>query len=435
MRRACDRLEPGVAVEVGGEGLGRRVAIGGIGRERLGEDRIEIAGEGPGELRWRHPSDARGVRRVDARGGARRRARRRENLQEPRRPGGGIERPPAGEQLVQEDGERIDVGGDGHRRARQLLRSGVVGSGDARAFDRELGEPGSGGGGRIGVGGLVGLEELGDSEVEELDRALGGHQDVRGLEVAMDDQAGVGGMDGRGHLADELDPDREGVLRGAAGLGDRHAGDPLEGEVRAPVRRHSGVEELRDVRMAEGRQNVAFAAEAALHRAPGEMGVRQLEGDLAFVGAVAPGGEPDDPHPAAPELAHEGVGADAISGERPEVVVFGVAIGFDPEGACGGDPRGAFGVDPRGAFGALPPRTGPFPGCARRQRCERVGREIRVAVVRGEHRAQIRQELAMLAREPFEPGRALGWRTVEREVEQARELRPEPGRAGQPGHA
>ncbi len=137
----------------------------------------------------------------------------------------------------------------------------------------------------------------------------------------MDDQTGVGGVDGRGHLADELDPDREGVPRGAAGFGDRHAGDPLEGEVRAPVRRHSGVEELRDVRMAEGRQNVAFAAEAALHRAPGEVGVRQLEGDLAFVGAVAPGGEPDDPHAAASELAFEGVGADAVSGEDRELVV------------------------------------------------------------------------------------------------------------------
>ena len=50
------------------------------------------------------------------------------------------------------------------------------------------------------------LEQLGDAEVEQLGDAVGRDQDVRGLDVAVDDQALMGVMDGVAHLAEHRQP-------------------------------------------------------------------------------------------------------------------------------------------------------------------------------------------------------------------------------------
>ena len=46
------------------------------------------------------------------------------------------------------------------------------------------------------LGRAVGVEQLRDAEVEELGHAVLGHQDVAGLEVAVDDQVAVGVLHG-----------------------------------------------------------------------------------------------------------------------------------------------------------------------------------------------------------------------------------------------
>ena len=53
------------------------------------------------------------------------------------------------------------------------------------------------------------VEELGDAEVEELHLALVGHQDVGGLEIAVDDQPDVRVRDGARNLEEELAAGRE----------------------------------------------------------------------------------------------------------------------------------------------------------------------------------------------------------------------------------
>ncbi len=131
--------------------------------------------------------------------------------------------------------------------------------------------------------------------------------------------------------------------------------------------------------------------------------MRKLEGDLALVGAVAARGEPDHAHAAPPELAFEGIGADLFAGERREgVVVTHFA------GSVHG-PRG--------------------------EGRERIGGEARAVVADGEDGLQVGHEVAVRRRQAVEPGLAAGHRLVERLVEQAGELRPELGRAGQPAHA
>ena len=61
----------------------------------------------------------------------------------------------------------------------------------------------------------LGIEELGDAEVEQLDGAVACHQDVRRLEVAVHDQVAMGVLHGVAELQEQLEPrlDRQLVPR------------------------------------------------------------------------------------------------------------------------------------------------------------------------------------------------------------------------------
>ncbi len=91
--------------------------------------------------------------------------------------GGGVAfpRPRAGEHLVQDDAEGVDVGFVGRGLAASLLRAEVVDRPERRAGQRHL---------RLGDG-------TGDPEVDDLDPAVPADQHVAGLHVAMDDAACV----------------------------------------------------------------------------------------------------------------------------------------------------------------------------------------------------------------------------------------------------
>ena len=86
------------------------------------------------------------------------------------------------EQHVEQDAERVHVGGDRHRLAEELLGRGVLRRQGTPAFARELG--------RLARRSAF-LEQLGDAEVEQLDAAVLCDQDVGRLDVAMDDEVGV----------------------------------------------------------------------------------------------------------------------------------------------------------------------------------------------------------------------------------------------------
>ena len=105
------------------------------------------------------------------------------------REGGG-----AGEQLVEEAGERVDVGGGGGLAALDRLGREVVDGAEQLAG---LGQPG-----RLGGGGL------GDAEVGQVGvlAVLLCHQEhVGGLDVSVDEPLGVGGVERGGDLGDESD--------------------------------------------------------------------------------------------------------------------------------------------------------------------------------------------------------------------------------------
>lgn len=119
-----------------------------------------------------------------------------------------------------------------------------------------------GGGGFIGGGGRVGGEDFCDSEIEEFDGTVRFNEDIAGFEVAVDDEVLVGVVDGGADVAEEAEAGFGGefvvVAKGVDGV----AFDILHDKVGSSIFGGTAVEEACDVRMIEGGDDLAFAAEA-----------------------------------------------------------------------------------------------------------------------------------------------------------------------------
>ena len=208
-----------------------------------------------------------------------------------------LERRPAGEQLVEDGAQRINVGGgaDLLGPARRLFGGHVAG----RAED-EAG------------GGLDAFAApLGEAEVGDLGRAfpegrVGGpcQQDVGGLQVAVDDALPVGGVhaprqvrDQPGRLA------RRQRVGPAQALGQAAARDEFQREERPAVGLADFVD-LDDVGVVEAGDDLRFGEETGVFRRSVAAIVQDhLEGDDAVELELA--GLVDDAHAAAAQLAKD----------------------------------------------------------------------------------------------------------------------------------
>ncbi|MQY16850.1 hypothetical protein SRB5_70530 [Streptomyces sp. RB5] len=205
------------------------------------------------------------------------------------------ERDFSGEEFVEDDAERVEVGVRAHRAAHRLLRGHVRGAADG---DAGAGEAGG-----------VDVEDGGDAEVQDGEVALGADHDVAGLEVAVDDRDGVHGGEDRAEL---------GGHGGGPVAGVRLVLGEVVGEVGALNVLHDEVQLVAvgprvvhgdQPRMPDAGGDPAFAQEAAAQvaglGAVGRARVEQLDGDAAFEGVVV----------ALPDLAHA-----ALADERGELV-------------------------------------------------------------------------------------------------------------------
>ena len=260
------------AAQVLAQRVGRRVAHRRVLRQQLGDDRLE---------RPRHVGD---------------------ELVERRRvvvhlPVGDAHRVVAGERrtpgdhLVHHDAERVEVAARVGLGALGLLRREVR----RRAHHRA-------GLGEVRLGRRV--EGPGDAEVGDLHRAVRADEDVRRLDVAVDEPGGVGEAEGGGDLAGDLGRLlRREVAVGAQDVGERAPVDVLHGDevgrgVLAPV------EHVDDVRVVEVGGRLGLAAEALDEvGVDGELGEQHLDRHLAIEQAVV--AEEHVGHPAAPDALQQ----------------------------------------------------------------------------------------------------------------------------------
>ena len=322
-----DRLAAQVAGKVVVERRDGRVAPGRLLLERLEHDHSKI------RIEPRLPTRGRLQRE------------RRLLADDPGRPGEihsvEVVRQSPGQEPVQDDAERIDVGADvGLVLSAADLVGAHVGKGPLDAADlrdraRRV---------RLGIG------DPGQPEIEDLDVGLGAvrvleDEDVRRLQIPVDDAALVGVSHGgadlpeQGEPAAHLGPRIRGTVLVQVG-GERPARHQLHGEEVLSLVRGARLVDRRDARVFEPGQAVGLALEHA-YRARVDVPASQdhLERDRAprplLLGLV------DHPHPAAADLAHHPVGPDRGAGEGLAAARCGVRAFVGCQGHGGEVDRGA----------------------------------------------------------------------------------------------
>ena len=92
--------------------------------------------------------------------------------------------------------------------------------------------------------------------------------------------------------------------------------DVLEHEIRLAGGRHTGIDEMRDSRMGQPREDIAFALESFFAGTTDQRDVEQLDRGAPFEPAVASFGEPDAAGSALADRRNQSVGADDLSCQR-----------------------------------------------------------------------------------------------------------------------
>ena len=158
------------------------------------------------------------------------------------------------------------------------------------------------------------LRRTRDAEVDDVRSwsvRLAGHQDVRGLQVAMDDAPLVCVLDARADGQEELQPLARGQPLRVRKGGDGCPADTLHHEVGTPVRRGAGVEHAGDSGMVEPGHRAPLRLETVQDARRAQVRRHQLDRDLASERLLLPR-RVDDAHAPFAEDLVDGVGADLL---------------------------------------------------------------------------------------------------------------------------
>ena len=198
-----------------------------------------------------------------------------------------------GEQFIQNGAQGIHVAGGSDRLSQYLFRTGVFGSQrPARGH----------GGGERGV--FIRRQEFGHTKIQEFGSAVGGNQDVAGLQIAVHHQIAMRIGDGFADLQHQAAAGLDGEFAGVAPVVDRLSRHILHHQ-KGPARGiRSAVDKAGDVRMIEAGQDLALMAEAADQFRRLHAILHQLEGRLLLKLVVGANRQVDHAHAAAADLVH-----------------------------------------------------------------------------------------------------------------------------------
>ena len=112
------------------------------------------------------------------------------------------------------------------------------------------------------------------------------HEDVRGLEVAVNDEGAMRVLDGVTHHAKQAQPRLERKTLSGAPFVDRNAVDQLHDQIRRPVGREAAVEQTGDVGMGQLCEHLSLGAKALDGVGVARARSEDLDGDLLPILAV-----------------------------------------------------------------------------------------------------------------------------------------------------
>ena len=143
---------------------------------------------------------------------------------------------------------------------------------------------------------VLGLQCLGDAEVQQLDLAVGVDQHVAGLEVAVHQQVAVG----MGHRVGQLQKQRQAVFQRtpAHRRVDGLAVHVLHHEVGCAVAVRTCIEQPRDVGVVQPRQGLAFRGKARQHLGRRQSRPQQLGRGASLKAAIGAFNQPHFAHAA-----------------------------------------------------------------------------------------------------------------------------------------
>ncbi|MDC6171378.1 hypothetical protein PO768_28610, partial [Paucibacter sp. XJ19-41] len=212
----------------------------------------------------------------------------------------------AAEQLVQHHAQRVDIGRDADGRAGDLLGRGIGRCQAAAGLAGQL---------AVGAGAVV-VEQAGDAEVQQLRAALGRHHHIAGLEVAVHDQLRMGMLDRPRHPHQQAHPlghRQPGLAHMLAERQPRHMLQHQIGAAAAGLGLDAGVQQARNARMGQPRQQRTLACEALGQARRRDIVAQQLDRDLGLVEPVGALGQPDLAHAALAQLGHQAPGAQPLA--------------------------------------------------------------------------------------------------------------------------
>ena len=163
---------------------------------------------------------------------------------------------------------------------------------------------------------VVGLEQARDAEIEQLQCAVGGHQHVAGLEVAMHDKASMRVGQGGEQVADQLQARADVELVFIAIPGQHDALDVLHDQVRSSIRGRSRIDQGGDVGVMQAGEDAAFPGETLQRGRVQPLAVQQLDRHPLLEIAQLALGQVDRAHAALAEQAQQAEAGHFLADQR-----------------------------------------------------------------------------------------------------------------------